>query len=62
MTSARAWFYGPEGFGSTRGSFPTAETVAKTDVAMARTAKGLCPMCGGAVNADNGECQREECR
>jgi hypothetical protein len=59
--NGKAWFYGPLGFGSTRGSFPTAETVRKTDQAMARTEKGLCPSCGEPVNED-GKCLREECR
>lgn len=53
--SARAWFYGPEGFGSTRGSVPTGTTVRKTDAAMALTAKGLCAECARRVNED-GEC------
>lgn len=58
---ARAWFYGPEGFGSTRGSFPTSETVRKTDEAMRRTDSGLCPHCGKATDED-GRCAEETCR
>lgn len=54
--SARAWFYGPLGFDSTRGSFPvTGSTVRKADQAMRRTDAGLCPHCGKATD-DEGEC------
>jgi hypothetical protein len=47
--SARAWFYGPEGFGSTRGSFPSSETVRKTDESMRLTDAGRCPFCKSKV-------------
>lgn len=61
--SARAWFYGPLGFGSTPGSFPvTSETVRKTDEMLARSDKGLCVDCGGPKD-DEGLCAacREDC-
>lgn len=65
--NARDWFYGPLGFGSTRGSFngspmPTGDTVRKADAAMARTEKGLCPSCAKPVNEDGGCRPCEEAR
>lgn len=51
--NAREWFYGPLGFGSTSGSFPvTGATVRKTDVAMARTEKGLCVRCAEPMDPE----------
>lgn len=55
--NAREWFYSQPGFHN----YPvTGETVRKTDEAMARLAKQLCPGCGLALNEDGG-CNREGC-
>lgn len=56
--SRREWYYdGPE----FHGQMPTAETVCRTAVAMARTEKGLCGLCAEPVNED-GECVSAQCK
>lgn len=56
--SAKEWFIREPGPNRFRVS---GETVRQTEIAMARTAKGLCPGCAEPVNED-GVCSREECR
>lgn len=50
--SAAAWFYSLPGVHS----MPSAETVRKTDAAMARTDAGLCGFCGAPANQDGEPC------
>lgn len=56
--SAKEWFLREPSPNRVR---VTSETVRKTEIAMARTAKGLCPACAEPVNED-GVCAREGCR
>jgi hypothetical protein len=59
--NAREWFYGPQGFGSTRGNVPTAATVVKTDAAMAAIERNECPFCWAPLD-EEGFCTNQECR
>lgn len=56
--SAASWFYGPQGFGQTRGSFPSANAIRKADRAQALSARGLCD-CHEKPFTEDGKCAQE---
>lgn len=56
--NARDWFYGPQGFGSTRGNVPSGASISKADAMLSKTARGIClhDECMRLADGEDGLC------